>query len=271
MCLALRVDRRGDEARLDIPVARWARVGRVAGKGGAAHGAALDVVQVEGAGGHLEHVARFAGEGVEQFLLLELGDEGLAGGDEGLELTRLGLEVAALPEPLHHAGGFGGEDLEQGEIVAAETADPVALEVDDADHGVVVLDRRRHLAAGRGAHRDVARFERDVGDQQRAAVENAPAGDAVAELEIVRRVAVAIRTDLHLGLEASGVGAQEADRAGVGREGLDEQVEHRPQGDLRIVGPGDQRGEGVKDLAPRSAGAGGGGRRCDAKGHAEER
>ena len=142
------------------------------------------LVEIEGGGAGLHHVARFASQGVEQILLFKFCDEGLADGDKGFELAGFIAEVPECPETLHHAGGLGGEGFELGEVGGRETREMVALEVDDADHVVAVYDGCCHFATTCGPDGDVARLYGDVGCEERAMVEYAPAGDAVAEFDV---------------------------------------------------------------------------------------
>lgn len=171
-------------------------------------------------------------ERVEEFLLLELGHERLAGGDGRLELAGLVLEVAELPEALHDERGLGGEAFQQREVRRTEPMHSVALEVDYADHLIAIEHRRGHLAPDRGPHRDVAGLGEDIGSEERTAVEHAPAGDAVAEFQVVIAV-IGGRADLHLGFKSARVGTKQGDGARIGVKRGDEQVEHLAQrGDL---------------------------------------
>ena len=226
-----------------------------AGEGGAADGAGGGIVEVKRGGAGLHHVPGFAGQGIDEVLLFKFGDEGLAGGDEGFELPGLAAEVAEEPEALHDAGGFGGEVFEEREVGGGEAAEAVALEIEHADDLIVVDHGGGHLAAGGGAHGDVARFGGDVGDEERAAVQHAPAGDAVAEFQLGVG-GVGGLAGLHFGLEVAGVGAEEGDGAGVGVKRGHEEIEHLAERDLRIVGLGAEGGEAVE----RGQGAGIGGK-----------
>ena len=140
-------------------------------------------MKIEGGSAGLHHVARFVGQRVEQILLFKFRDEGLADGDEGFKLAGFAAEVPERPKTLHDAAGLGGEGFELSEVGGPEPRERVALEVDDADYVVAIHDGCGHFAAARGADGDVARFARDVGCEERAMIEHAPAGDAVAELD----------------------------------------------------------------------------------------
>ena len=61
------------------------------------------------AGARLQHRRGVAGQRVEELLLLELSDQGLAGGDQRLELPGLAPQVAHLPEAVEDAGGLVGQ------------------------------------------------------------------------------------------------------------------------------------------------------------------
>lgn len=244
---AFGADGGGEEAGLDGEVVHG-NVGRAGGGAidrDATHGALVGVVQEKCAELRLHHVARVARERGEELVRFEFGDERLAGGEKRFELVGFGAKVAFAPELQDDAGRFGGETFEEGEVGGRETLDPIAFEIEHADHEIAVDHRCGHFAASRGPDSDVTRLVGDVGNEDGSGVEDAPAGDAVAEFQ-AGGVASDRDAELDLGFEAAGAGIEEGDRSGVGAKRGDKLVENLGERGVWILGSAGERGEAVE-------------------------
>ncbi len=209
------------------------------------------VVEVEGAGAGVGDDAGVARDRVEQLLLFEFADEGLADGDERFELAGFATEVAQLPEALHDGGGLFADAQEEREVGVVEAVEAVAVEVDDPEDLSAGLDHGGgHFAADFFADGNVAGVGGDVGDELGASVEGYPASDALAEAQ-ADVVGGAEEALVDVDLEFAGVGVEERDGAGGRVECLDRDREDRLQGLVWIV---DATGE-TADAIKRAIGA----------------
>lgn len=236
------------------------RGGRLqAGQGGEAHGVAGGVAQVTGAGADMKDLAGVAGDGLEKLLRGELGDQGLADADEGLQLAGLAPEVTQLPEALHDRAGLVGQAHQQREVARAEAMEVVAVEIEDAEHLPARAEQGRgHLAADSRPHPHIARVGRDIRHQLRPAVKGDPAGDALPKPE-GDGIQVHGKALVDLDLEAAGVRAEECDRAGAGGKGVGGGGENRAEGLAGIGGAADGGGDAIERAISAWIGLGGGG------------
>jgi len=153
----------------------------VTGEGAEAEGLAAGVEEEDRAEAAGHEGEGLAGGGVEDGLELELGNEALAGGDEGLELAGLDAELPDEPEAADDFGGFGGEEGEDFLLFVAESGFKFAVDVDDADDEALDDHGDGHFGADGVLELVVAGIGADVGDDEGASVKGDPASDALAE------------------------------------------------------------------------------------------
>ena len=89
----------------------------------------------------------------------------------------------------------------------------------------------------RSANGNVAGLLGNVGDEQRAAVQHAPASDTITGFQpvVVRFDGGA---DLRGDFEPAGIAAEQGDRTGVGGKGRDNELQYFAQGGFWIAGAG---------------------------------
>jgi len=221
----------------------------MAGEGGEAEGMAAGVEEEDRAEAAGHKGEGLAGSGLKDGLKFEFGNEALAGGDEGFELAGLDAELSDEPEAADDLGGFAGEQGEDFLLGVPEGGFAFAVHIDDADDEALDNHGDGHFGADGVLEFVVAGVGADIGDDQGAAMEGDPAGDALANREFEAAGAFGEAAE-DLDLEALGVGVDEGDGGAGGGEGAHDLVQNEAEGLVRVFGFANEAGdvvEGVED------------------------
>jgi hypothetical protein len=230
-------DGRRDQAAVQGEASKRRRCDGDRGERAQAHARRGRVVEVEGAGPGTHHLAGVARKRVEQFLLLELRHQGLAGRQQGLQLARLVLQVVQAPKRLDDASGLVGQAPKERQVGGVVGLGKVPVEGDDPEHLAIAGGHgRRHLAADSRSGRPVTQVRRGVGGEDRLGMQGRPARETLPREE--GKVLCGRYAEACLRLQLGRFGIQEGYGTAVGGEAPGDDREHSLEGPVGVVRPG---------------------------------